>query len=70
MDGHYNKEKTDNNIISYCLHYYNFSFLPNVTNDINNFYYFCKYDYYNLAKFYFETKEIDINAKTIANQAF
>ena len=53
------------NIHSYCFHYFNFVFFPqDITNKIN-FFYACKYDYFEIVKYFLKTMSIDIKSKII-----
>ena len=53
------------NICSYCFHYYNFAFYPTEIDDDFIFYYACEYDYFEIVEFYLKEKKMDINAKVI-----
>ena len=53
------------NILSYCFHYYNFSYLPpNVPGDFI-FHCACKYDHFLIVEQFLKTKSFDINKTSI-----
>ncbi|KAK8881018.1 hypothetical protein M9Y10_003728 [Tritrichomonas musculus] len=50
-------------LYQYAIKYYNYSFFPENMKCKNLFFYFCKFDYYELVKIYLEEGIIDVNAK-------
>ena len=54
------------NDVSYCLHYYNYTYLPNDTNYRFIFFYLVKYNYSLLVKSLVKTGLFNINAKIIS----
>ena len=63
-------ENYEENIISYCFHYYNFSYFPNEINNKFIFYYACRYDYFELVKYFLQNQKIDVNEKIIFTSIF
>ena len=63
------ENKYDENIISYCFHYYNYNFIPKQNYGKFYFFYLCEYDHYNLVNLYLSTKNIKIN-ETIISKTF
>ena len=60
----------DNNIISYCFHYYNFAYLPDDLDEKYMFYYACEYDYFLIVQEILKSKDIDINETIISIKFF
>ena len=49
------------NIIFYSYHYHNYHFFPDEVNQKYNFYYACKFDYYDIVEYFLNENKIDIN---------
>lgn len=64
--------KKSDNIIKYCLHFYNFLCFPNENiNNINGFFISaCKYDQYDIVEILLKKKAFDINMRIISTKNF
>ena len=58
------EENFNENIMSYCFRYYNFSFIPKEIKNIYTFCYACQYDF-SIVQCLFKNYQIDINEKII-----
>ena len=59
------EEKYNENIYSYCFHYYNFSYFPNEIEHQIIFYYACEFDYIEIVEYFLKTKKINIEETII-----
>lgn len=60
----------EDNIISYCLHYYNYYFLPKEIENKFVFYYYCQFGYYELVNYYLDEKQVNLNETIVLSIQF